>query len=91
AQVMLAAIIIKDDILKDEKYTYLFSVEAVNELVNQGVPFREAYQQVGNQIAAGSFHYDYTKGLHHTHEGSIGHLNTSEIRQAFEKVLRKFD
>ncbi|MDB5197991.1 MAG: argininosuccinate lyase [Flaviaesturariibacter sp.] len=91
AQVMLSAILIKDNILEDAKYSYLFSVEAVNELVNQGVPFREAYQQVGNQIAAGTFHYDYAKGLHHTHEGSIGNLNTIEIRQAFEKVLRKFD
>ena len=46
---MLSNIEIKENILEDEKYKYLFSVEAVNELVNKGIPFREAYQQVGNQ------------------------------------------
>ena len=87
---MLSAIRVKEDILKDDKYTYLFSVEAVNELVNSGVPFREAYQQIGNQINAGKFQYDVSKGLNHTHEGSIGNLNNEEIRAAFEAVLKKF-
>jgi argininosuccinate lyase len=89
--VMLSHIQIKEGILEDEKYQYLFSVEAVNELVNKGVPFREAYQQVGNQIENGSFQYDISKGLHHTHEGSIGNLCNVEIRDAFEKVLLKFN
>jgi argininosuccinate lyase len=74
AVLMLSNIEVKSDILADDKYKYLFSVEAVNELVNQGVPFREAYQQVGNQIENGTFQLDYNKGLHHTHEGSIGNL-----------------
>lgn len=87
---MLSNIQVKDHILDDEKYQYLFSVEAVNELVNQGIPFREAYQQVGNQIEKGQFYFDYKKGLHHTHEGSIGHLNTKEIVGLMEAVLQKF-
>lgn len=90
AFMMLSRIEIRENILQDEKYRYLFSVEAVNELVNQGVPFREAYQQVGNQIESGKFHYDFSKGLHHTHEGSIGNLNNNEIRESFRDVLLKF-
>jgi len=87
---MLSNIEIKDDILKDEKYRYLFSVEAVNELVNQGVPFREAYRQVGNQIDQGKFHFDYSKGLHHTHTGSIGNLGNEKIVEEMKRVLAKF-
>jgi argininosuccinate lyase len=90
ARVMLSNIEVKDNILADERYKYLFSVEAVNELVNKGIPFREAYQQVGNEIEKGSFHFDYTKGLHHTHEGSIGRLNSEEINQQMMAVLQKF-
>jgi len=87
---MLSNIEIKDDILKDEKYRYLFSVEAVNELVNQGVPFREAYRQVGNQIDQGKFHFDYSKGLHHTHTGSIGNPGNEKIVDEMTRVLAKF-
>ncbi|HEY6955306.1 MAG TPA: argininosuccinate lyase [Flavisolibacter sp.] len=90
ARLMLSNIEVKDRILEDEKYRYLFSVEAVNELVNKGIPFREAYQQVGNDIEKGTFHFDYTKGLHHTHEGSIGRLNSNEIKEQMELVLQKF-
>ena len=81
---------VKDNILDDEKYKYLFSVEAVNELVNKGIPFREAYKQVGNQIENGTFNFDYKKQLHHTHEGSIGNLCNDEIVQVMESVLKKF-
>ena len=87
---MLSHIRIKKDILQDEKYKYLFSVEAVNELVNQGVPFREAYKIIGNQITAGNFSFDQSKPLNHTHEGSLGNLNLPEIRTAMELVLTKF-
>jgi argininosuccinate lyase len=90
AHLMLTKIEIKDNILADEKYKYLFSVEAVNELVNQGIPFREAYQQVGNQIEKGEFNFDYAKGLHHTHEGSIGNLCNNEIKKMMEATLQKF-
>ncbi|HKP33006.1 MAG TPA: argininosuccinate lyase [Chitinophagaceae bacterium] len=90
AHVMLSNISVKENILQDEKYIYLFSVEAVNELVNNGVPFREAYQQVGNDIQKGNFEFDTTKELKHTHEGSIGNLNNQEIKSEMEKVLKKF-
>ena len=86
---MLSNISVKDDILKDPKYKYLFSVEAVNELVNKGVPFRDAYKQVGNQIEKGEFHFD-SKNLHHTHEGSIGNLSNEKIVDEMETVLKKF-
>ena len=89
-RLMLENIEIRDQILDDEKYRYLFSVEAVNDLVNKGVPFREAYQQVGNQIETGNFNFDYKKQLHHTHEGSIGNLCNDKIVETMEKVMLKF-
>ena len=88
-QLMLSNMKVKDNILTDEKYKYLFSVEAVNELVNKGVSFREAYQQVGNAINKGEFEYDLQQ-LHHTHEGSIGNLCSEEIKAEMKKVLAKF-
>jgi argininosuccinate lyase len=90
AHVMLSNVSVKENILQDEKYIYLFSVEAVNELVNNGIPFREAYQQVGNDIQKGNFEFDTTKELKHTHEGSIGNLNNQEIKSEMDKVLKKF-
>ena len=88
--IMLSNIEIKRNILDDEKYKYLFSVEAVNELVNKGLPFREAYQQIGNDIEKGNFEFDYKKGLNHTHEGSIGNLQNEKIKDAMKKVVAKF-
>jgi argininosuccinate lyase len=87
---MLSNMTVKENILEDEKYRYLFSVEAVNELVNKGIPFRDAYKQVGNDIEKGTFNFDYKKQLHHTHEGSIGNPGNDQIGQAMEKVLGKF-
>lgn len=88
-QLMLSNMKVKENVLTDEKYKYLFSVEAVNDLVNKGVPFREAYQQVGNAINKGEFEYDLQQ-LHHTHEGSIGQLCSEEIAAEMNKVLAKF-
>jgi argininosuccinate lyase len=88
-QLMLSNMKVRENILVDEKYKYLFSVEAVNELVNKGVPFREAYQQVGNAINKGEFEFDLQQ-LHHTHEGSIGNLCTAEIIQEMDNVLSEF-
>lgn len=89
-RLMLSNIEIKDDILKDSKYQYLFSVEAVNELVNKGLPFREAYKEVGNQIEKGEFNFDFSKGLHHTHEGSIGNLCNDFIKKLMQATMAKF-
>ncbi len=87
---MLSNISVTENILDDEKYRYLFSVEAVNELVNKGISFRDAYRQVGNDIEKGNFHYDYKKQLNHTHEGSLGNLCNDGIREQMNKVLEKF-
>jgi argininosuccinate lyase len=85
---MLRSIRIKEDILNDEKYAYLFSVDAVNDLVLKGVPFREAYKIVGEQIEKGKFK---TSGnVSHTHEGSIGNLCNQQIKVAFNNVLGGF-
>ncbi|HVS98767.1 MAG TPA: argininosuccinate lyase [Puia sp.] len=89
-RLMLSNISVKDNILQDEKYKYLFSVEAVNQLVNQGVPFREAYKQVGDQIDRGQFNFDYRSQLHHTHEGSLGNLSNDRIAAEMDRVLAKF-
>lgn len=85
-KLMLSNISVNPDILSDPKYQYLFSVEKVNELVNQGIPFRDAYKQVGESIEAGNFKFDIGRGLHHTHEGSIGNLCNEEIRKEMLKV-----
>ena len=90
-KLMISAMQVKADILQDEKYKYLFSVEKVNELVNQGIPFRDAYTQVGNLIDQGKFEFDTSKALNHTHEGSIGNLCNEEIRIAMERVNNKFN
>ena len=85
---MLSSIEIRKDILSDEKYKYLFSVEEVNKLVNAGVPFRDAYKKVGLEIEADNFKYDTS--LRHTHEGSIGNLSTQEIKKQMQKVIDSF-
>jgi argininosuccinate lyase len=88
AGLMLSNVEIKKDILNDEKYKYLFSVEEVNKLVNDGMPFRDAYKKVGLDIEAGNF--KYKTSIHHTHEGSIGNLCTKEIKNQMQKVLDSF-
>lgn len=88
SRLMLENIRIKEQILDDEKYQYLFSVEVVNNLVLQGVPFREAYKQVGLDIEKGTF--SPAKEVNHTHEGSIGNLCTEEIKAQMEAVLKGF-
>ena len=87
---MLSNLQVRENILQEEKYKYIFSVEAVNALVNKGTPFRDAYKQVGNLIDQGKFNFDASSGLHHTHEGSIGNLCNKEIRQQMEKVAARF-
>jgi argininosuccinate lyase len=89
-RLMLSHIEVRDGILEDEKYRYLFSVEAVNELVNKGIPFRDAYKQVGEEIDRGQFFFDYRKQLHHTHEGSIGNLCNDGIVEEMRKVRMRF-
>lgn len=87
-KLMLKNIQIKNDILDDPKYQYLFSVEEVNKLVLAGTPFREAYKKVGLDIEAGNFNGKYE--INHTHEGSIGNLNLSEVKEMMKKVVSEF-
>jgi argininosuccinate lyase len=88
-QLMVSSIQVKENILDDEKYKFLFSVEEVNKLVLSGIPFREAYKQVGISIEDGS--YTYSTDVHHTHEGSIGNLCTEEVNAMMNQVLGRFN
>jgi argininosuccinate lyase len=88
AGLMLSNIEIKKDILADEKYKYLFSVEEVNKLVNTGTPFRDAYKKVGKDIESGNFSYD--TNINHSHEGSIGNLCTEQIKKQMQKIVDSF-
>lgn len=81
---MLQHISVNRDILSDRRYEYLFTVEEVNNRVLQGIPFREAYQQVGKEVQAGVFHTP--KEVRHTHAGSIGNLCTEEIKKKMERA-----
>jgi argininosuccinate lyase len=87
-QLMLENIQVRADILADEKYKFLFSVEEVNKLVLSGVPFRDAYKQVGMNITAGKYNPDIR--LKHVHEGSIGNLCLDKISANMEKTIRSF-
>lgn len=88
---MLSNIEIKKDILSDEKYKYLFTVDEVNKLVMQGIPFRDAYKIIGQKVEDGSFtpppSGEAGRGLH---EGSIGNLCTGEIKRMMTKILDSF-
>jgi len=85
---MLRHITVNEGILDDPKYDYLFSVEVVNNAVLQGVPFREAYRQIGADIENGTFRP--SKELRHTHEGSIGNLCNEQIRRMFQEAKAGF-
>ena len=75
----LREIRVKDNILEDPKYDYLFSVDTLNELVQSGMPFRDAYKKMGQEIQAGTF--TPKRNIKHTHEGSLGNLCLNEIRE----------
>ncbi|MEO6831950.1 MAG: lyase family protein, partial [Chitinophagaceae bacterium] len=81
---------VKMDILEDPKYQYLFSVEAINKLVQNGISFRDAYKQIGQEIGAGTFSAPEFSLDTHTLEGSMGKLCTEQIRQEWELVMKKF-
>lgn len=86
---MLKHIIIKRDIINDPRYDYLFTVEEVNRLVLEGVPFREAYRRVGEMVQNGTFSPDRT--VNHSHIGSIGNPASNEIKEKMNKMLNNFD
>lgn len=85
---MMARVKVKTDILTDPKYDFLFSVEEVNRLTLEGMPFRDAYKKVGLAIESGNFTPD--KHIQHTHQGSIGNLCNDQIVDYKDAVLREF-
>jgi argininosuccinate lyase len=86
--IMMVEVKVNPKILNDSRYDYLFSVEEVNRLTLSGVPFRDAYQQVGLEIEAGNFKPEKT--VHHTHEGSIGNLCNDKICNYRNEILSQF-
>ena len=97
AMEMLPELLIPKNITADPRYQYMFSVEAVNQLVKEGIPFRDAYRQVGLEIEAGrpfgQFSADQqTDAAHlkHTHEGSLGNLCNAEITEKLERAFARF-
>jgi argininosuccinate lyase len=92
ADFMLEHIIVKDNLLDDNKYKYLFTVEAVNELVQQGMSFRDAYRTIGEQLAEGTFKKPDVSPVHsHTHEGSIGNLCNDKIKELMSAAVANFE
>jgi argininosuccinate lyase len=89
AMLMLNNIEVKEDILQDEKYKFLFSVEEVNKLVIQGTPFRDAYKKIGQDIESGNFSYSIS--VNHTHEGSIGNLQNDQVIRMMQSVVARFN
>ena len=80
---------VSKDIMNDEKYLYIFSVENINEKVRNGVPFREAYVEVANDIDKGRFRR--LNNVNYSHTGSIGNLSNNRISEKLKTVLKKLE
>ena len=89
AHLMLSNIKVKESILDDDKYKFIFSVEEVNRLVLSGMPFRDAYKKVGLDIEQGNYHPATT--VQHTHEGSIGNLCLEDITRSMAQATADFN
>ncbi len=85
---MLQKVVINQDLIQKDKYKYLFSVEETNKLVLSGVPFRDAYRQVGLAIESGDFRPERT--VSHSHEGSMGNLSLERIKAQMSELLARF-
>lgn len=88
ADFMLEYIKVKEGILDDPLYDYIFTVEDVNRLASQGVPFRDAYKKVGMEVQNGSYHP--SRNVAHTHLGSIGNLANDKIADKMQKLMSNF-
>ena len=86
---IITKIKVNEDILSDSRYDLMFSVEEVNRLATEGMPFRDAYKKVGMDIEAGKF--TPCKEVHHTHEGSIGNLCNQQIAALMDEVWKGFN
>lgn len=85
---MFSNVQVQPDILQDDKYQYIFSVEEVNKLVLAGMPFRDAYQKVAADLSKGQ--YVPEREVHHTHEGSIGNLCLPQVTSLMDDVISSF-
>jgi argininosuccinate lyase len=88
-RLMMSNLTVSKNLLNDNRYDYLFSVEEVNKLVLKGMPFRDAYKKVGEAIEQGTFRPD--RSMKHTHEGSLGNLCLPEIQRMMEHVQNRFN
>lgn len=86
---MIDEIKVNEEVINDDKYTYIFSVEEVNRLVLEGMPFRDAYKKVGLDIENGKF--SHNRQVNHTHEGSIGNLCNEQIELLKQNIIDQFD
>ncbi|MDE6695895.1 MAG: argininosuccinate lyase [Muribaculaceae bacterium] len=89
ATYMLGEIRVKDNILEDSKYDYIFTVEDVNRLVLEGMPFRDAYKKIGMEVQNGT--YKPHRGVNHTHLGSIGNLANDRIKAKMDCILKQLN
>ena len=87
AEFMLGHILVRDGIVDDSRYDYLFTVEEVNRLVLDGMPFREAYKKVGLEVQNGS--YSPSRNVRHSHSGSIGNLCNEKKKKKFRSIASK--
>ena len=85
---MLEQVRVKEDILSDPRYDYIFTVEDVNRLVLEGMPFRDAYREVG--MAVQEKRYKPTRTVNHTHLGSIGNLANDRIASKMQSLMESF-
>jgi argininosuccinate lyase len=86
---MLDHLSVRENILEDPQYKYLFTVEAMNALVQKGISYREAYRIIGNEVESGTFAYAPGQ-LNHTHTGSIGNLQFDAIKQMMTTLSKQF-
>jgi argininosuccinate lyase len=87
-QLMISNLTINTQVIEEDLYAVLFSVEEVNRRVLAGMPFRDAYMQVSSEIESGTFSAE--RSVNHTHIGSIGNLGNDLIKQQFEKRMEVF-
>ncbi len=88
-KLMIDNIIVNTKIMDDDKYKFVYSVENLNKIVLDGVPFRDAYKQIGKEINEGSFNPE--KSINHTHEGSIGNLCNDKITLKMNEIISQFN
>ena len=88
-ELMTGKMEISRNITEGEQYQYLFSVEEVNKLVEKGIPFRDAYRKIAEDIKNGNYHPE--KKVNHTHEGSIGNLCNDKIALRMKKIMQDFN